>query len=155
MNPILRRSSSLAVTVLATVALTLTLLGSSASAANRLADVTPQVGDCHRLDFDAQAAQSDGAEPVDCGRNHTARTFAVLDVPKGTKMNDLGALDELVSTKCTAGVAHDHRRQHRLQAPAGLQLRVVHAHPVPDRRRGALRSLRPDPQRIQAPGRAA
>lgn len=72
-----------------------------AGSALQRAVAEPEVGECHRLDLTAQAALADGTKPVSCERNHTSRTFSVIDVPKGTKMSDLEALSELVDQKCT------------------------------------------------------
>lgn len=61
----------------------------------------PEVGDCHLLTAEETGAEAESKPPVDCSKKHTTRTFLVFDVPKSTKINDLEAVSELVTNRCS------------------------------------------------------
>ena len=76
----------------------------------------PKAGSCHALTGAESGAASDPDAPISCDRTHTSRTFMVPTVPDRIAMDDLDALGELVSDRCTPTYLRKISRSDRARA---------------------------------------
>ena len=113
-----RRSPSL-LAALAAATLAVGVLSPPAGAAAQRAASTPVVGDCHRMTNAEFSALSDPDKPVGCSGEHHSKTVVVVEVPPEVALDDVAALQEVATEKCSPTVVEEiggSRRQRLLTA---------------------------------------